>query len=336
MVVRRIQKVGRSTFTVALPKEWVEAKGLGARSEVDVQLLDDGNILITTLGSEKRKKKDILIKERVADAGFLIRKIMAAYIAGYDIIKLDLSELELRFEDREKLRKVIKDKIAGGEIIDESINDIVIQIILRPYEYPLNRILTRMTSMVHSMILDICKALNTRNKNILLDVIERDDDVDRLYFMGSRWLASIVEDKLSSFDCDIKSDKEVLEYRIIIRHVERVADHACKISTILLDLIDRIGNTSAMSIEENLEKAGNVFVRAVNCIKTKNLLDANRAIHDARLTIKSTERSLEQVSSAPSEGVLNTLVVIFDSIKRIAEYGIGISEIVFNLSINQD
>ncbi|MCX8181961.1 MAG: phosphate uptake regulator PhoU [Candidatus Methanomethyliaceae archaeon] len=334
MVVRRLQRVGTSTFTVALPKEWIEARGLGAKSEVDVQVLDDGNLRISTINSEKRKEREILIKEKEKDAGFLIRKIMAAYIAGYDIIKLDLSELEPDFEVREKLRKIIKNKMAGGEIVDESINSITIQVILRPYEYPLNKILIRMTSMVQNMILDICKAITSKNKNILLDIIERDDDVDKLYFMGSRWLSSIIEDKLSALDYDIKSSREVLEYRIIFRHVERVADHVCKIATILLDLIDNIDNSSAIVIKELLEKAGAIFVKAVNCIKSNNLLDANKVIHDARLIVKSGEEALDKLSINFSKENLGTAAVILDSIKRIAEYGIGISEIVFNIGIN--
>lgn len=334
MVVRRLQRVGASTFTVALPKEWVKARGLGAKSEVDVQVLDDGNIRISTINSEKRKEREILIKEKETDAGFLIRKIMAAYIAGYDVIKLDLSEVGPEFEVRDKLRKIIKNKMAGGEIVDESINSMTIQVILRPYEYPINKILMRMTSMVHNMILDVCKALASKNKNILLDVVERDDDIDKLYFMGSRWLSSIIEDKLSALDYDIKTGREVLEYRIIFRHVERVADHVCKISTILLDLIDKIDNNSTLVIKELLEKTGTIFVRSLNCLKSNNLLDANRVIHDARSTVKSIEEVLEKFGHSSSKEVLGTLAVIFDSTKRIAEYGIGISEIVFNISIN--
>lgn len=325
-MVRRLQKVGASTYTVALPKEWVESKGLGAKSEVDVQIMDDGSIRISTINSKKRER-EILIKEKEADAGFLIRKIMAAYIAGYDIIKLDLSDFEPEFEGREKIRKIIKSKMAGGEIVEESISNITIQIILKPYEYPLSKILMRMTSLVHNMILDICKALISKNKNILLDVIERDDDVDKLYFMGSRWLANIIENEYSSMDYDIKSRRETLEYRIIFRHVERVADHVCKIATILLNSIDKIDKNFAETIKELLEKAGSIFVRSINCIKSINLLDANKVIHDARNLVRYSEELL-------LNGKMDYLIVILESVKRIAEYGIGISEIVFNISVS--
>ncbi len=334
MVVRRLQKVGTATFTVALPKEWVEARGLGAKSEVDVQVLDDGNIRISTISSEKRKEKEIIIKAKETDAGFLIRKVMAAYVAGYDIIKVDLSELEPEFEGREKLRGIIKNKMAGGELIEESINSIIIQIILRPYEYPLNKMLIRMTTMAQNMILDVCKAIESRNKDILLDVIERDDDVDKFYFMGSRWLASIIEDKFSSMDYDIKLGREVLEYRIIFRHVERVADHVCKIATIMLEMVNKIDESIAIEVKRVLEKTANIFVRSINCIKSNNLLDANKVIHDARTAIRSIEEILEKFGNMSSKGSLGSLAIILESVKRIAEYAIGISEIVFNISIN--
>ncbi|MDH5807331.1 MAG: phosphate uptake regulator PhoU [Candidatus Methanomethylicaceae archaeon] len=326
MVVRRIQKVGTSTYTVALPKEWIESKGLGAKSEVDLQIMDDGSIRISTINS-KKKEKEIVIKEKEKDAGFLIRKIMAAYIGGYDIIKLDLSEIEPEFEGMEKIRKFIKSKMAGAEIIEESMNNITIQVILRPYEYPLSRILIRMASLVHNMIIDICKALISKNKNILLDVIERDDDVDRLYFMGSRWLANMIENRYSLIDYDIKSSKEVLEYRIIFRHVERVADHVCKIATVLLNSINNIDDNIVEIIKELLEKTGGIFVKSINCVKSINVLDANKVIHDARDLVKKIEEFLVNEK-------IDDLIIILDSIKRISEYGIGISEIVFNISVN--
>lgn len=325
MVVRRIQKVGTSTYTVALPKEWVESRGLGAKSEVDLQIMEDGSICISTVNS-KRREKEIVIKEKEADAGFLIRKIMAAYIAGYDIIKLDLSEIEPEFEGREKIKKFIKSKMAGGEIVEESISNITIQVILRPYEYPLSKILIRMASLINNMIIDVCKAITSKNKNILLDVIERDDDIDRLYFMGSRWLANIIENRYSPTDYDIKSSKEALEYRIIFRHVERVADHVCKIATILLNSIDKMDNNIAVIIKDLFEKAGGIFVKSINCINSINLIDANKVIHNARNLVKTSEEFL-------MNGKPDYLIVILESIKRIAEYGIGISEIVFNINV---
>lgn len=329
-MIRRIQKVGTSTYTVSLPKEWVKSNGLDAKSEVDVQIMEDGSIRISTLSSRK-KEREILIKEKEGDVGFLIRKIMAAYIAGYDIIRVDLSEILPKFEGRDKLRKIIKNKMAGGEIIEESINHMIIQIIFRPYEYPLNKILMRMTTLVHDMILDVCRALSIKNRDILADIIERDDDVDRLYFMGSRWLASIIEDGYPSVDHDVESTREVLEYRIVFRHVERVADHVCKIATILLNLLDKLDDDHINVIRELLERVGTIFVRSVNCIKTRNLLDANKVIHDARIIIKSSEDAL--TGSLLLKKEVNKLIIALDSIRRIAEYGIGISEIAFNMNI---
>ncbi|MCQ5362640.1 MAG: phosphate uptake regulator PhoU [Candidatus Methanomethylicia archaeon] len=332
MVIRRLQKVGASTFTVALPKEWVIARGLGPKSEVDLQILDDGNIRISTLSSVKRREKEIIIKSKEEDAGFLIRRVLAAYIAGYDIIRIDLSAVELNLEGREKLRRTVKYKMAGAEIIEESTNGITVQIILRPYEFPMNKILLRMTDLTHSMIMDICKALISKNRDILLDVIERDDDVDKLYFMGSRWLASIMEEAGSPIDYDIRKGRELLEYRLIFRHVERVADHVCKIATKLLELIDILDGKVLSAIREELERSGSVFVRSINSIGGKNINEANKTIHEARAVVKNSEEIVERIGKDTPEVCMGALAIIADSIKRIAEYGIGISEIAFNLS----
>jgi hypothetical protein len=70
----------------------------------------------------------------------------------------------------------------------------------------------------------------------------------------------------------------------------------------------------------------------VNCLQSGSLQEANKAIHDARREITVAEGLMGTlVGSKVSIQVIGSLVVVVDSIKRISEYGIGISELVFNL-----
>jgi len=332
--IRRVQKVGKSTYTVSLPHEWVKAKRLTPKTEVDVQTLQDGSLRVNTMDavSAAGKAKEIVISVKDPDAGFLIRKALAAYIADYDIIRLDLSRVSLEAGGKEKIRRTIKNKMAGGEIVEESVNQITIQILLRPAEFPLDKLLLRMATMAFDMAMDVSGAMRSGNKNIFLDVISRDEDVDKLYFMASRWLTNMLDDQSALKGYGMKDANDCLEWRMACRNIERVADHVCRMAEKYLPIVDEVPKDLAKKYAETLESSGSVFIRSVNCLQSGSLQEANKSIHDSRRVLTHVEELMEAlVNSDLSITAISNLVVVVGSMRRIAEYGIGISELVFNL-----
>jgi len=337
MGTRKVQKVGKSTYTVSLPHEWVEKNKVVPKTEVSIQTMSDGNLKISTMESTKteRKTREITLDSKEADAGYLIRKSLAAYIANYDIIRLDLTNLSLEATARDKIRRMIKYKMAGGEIIEESVNYITIQILLRPYEFPLDKLLMRMASMANDMLSDIAKGISRGDKNVLRDVLERDEDVDKLYFMGSRWLSSIIGDQSVLHDYGLKEAKDCLDYRLAFRHIERVADHVYRVSEKFLEVMDSLDASISNPLVEVLEGAGSVFIRSVNSLQNGSLQEANKSIHEARKIINTCEDLIKKVVNSNMQAkIVGNIIIILDSIKRIAEYGVGIAELAFNLHIS--
>jgi phosphate uptake regulator len=331
---RRVQKVGKSTFTVSLPHDWVKNKNLTPKTEVDIETLQDGSLRVNTMDAVRsaRKAKTITLTIKEPDAGFLIREVLAAYIANYDVIKLDLSKVSLEAGGKEKIRRIIKNKIAGGEIVEESVSQITIQILLKPAEFPLDKLILRMATMAHDMMKDVVDAMRARDSDVFIDVIARDEDVDKLYFMASRWLTGMVDDQIALKDYGVKEVDDCLEYKLACRYIERVADHANRIAEKYLDCLEEVPKDLAEQFASALELSGSVFMRAVNCLQSGSLQEANKAIHDARREITVAEGLMGiLVGSKVSIQVIGSLVVVVDSIKRISEYGIGISELVFNL-----
>ena len=334
MGIRRVQKVGKSTFTVSLPQEWVRNKNLTPKTEVDVELQHDGSISINTLESMKSSKepREITIVAKEPDAGYVIRKAVSAYINNYDIMHIDLSKVSLENGGKEKIRKYIKTKMAGGEIIEETLGRITIQILLKPSEFPLQKLLLRMAIMAKDMMVDVSRGMEEGDVNILKDVIERDEDVDKLYYMASRWLNFIVSDHGALFDFGMKQIRDCLEYRLIFRNMERVADHVQRISLNYISILETVDDSITRSLITNLESSMNVFTRSVNCIQSGSLQEANKAIHDARKVVIVLEELVQKVIEKEGNTKnIASLMIIIDSIRRISEYGIGISEIAFNL-----
>jgi phosphate uptake regulator len=212
------------------------------------------------------------------------------------------------------------------------VNEITIQILLRPYEFPLDKLLLRMATMAHDMMTDVGGAIKRNDSDVLREVIDRDEDVDKLYFMASRWLSSMVSDQGILHDYGLNNARDCLEYRLAFRHIERVADHVQRIATNFLEATEDSGTELAGSIASTLEEASNVFIRSVNCLQSGSLQEANKAIHDSRKVIVKGESLMKEVMDQKvSAKSIGSLIIVVDSLKRIAEYGIDISEIAFNL-----
>jgi len=86
-------------------------------------------------------------------------------------------------------------------------------------QFPLDKLVLRMATMTHDMISDIGKAIDKKDKNILKEMMDRDEDVDRLYFMGDRWLTNMIGDQSALQNYGLKAAKDCLEYRLVFRHL---------------------------------------------------------------------------------------------------------------------
>jgi len=84
------------------------------------------------------------------------------------------------------------------------------------------QILQRMFSINRSMLLDLGKAIASRDIGLAKDVIVREREIDRLYFLVVRQLKSAVEHQQISEKLGIKYQRDCLGYRIIVKVLERM------------------------------------------------------------------------------------------------------------------
>ena len=81
--VRRIQKTGRNTFIVSLPKKWADRHNVKAGTLAYVTENDDGALRIDVHGAAK---SNIAVVD--ADGEQSLRNVISAYIAGAEHIIL--------------------------------------------------------------------------------------------------------------------------------------------------------------------------------------------------------------------------------------------------------
>lgn len=129
-IVRKIQLTGGSTYIISLPKTWVKEHFLRPGDEVEIIQDKQARLILVPKKSEdsERKEKRIALNCDKPDISFVIREIIAYYMAGYTLLTVSCSKFSS--DDRERIKETIRNRLLGAEIIDEDSNSLTIQFLV--------------------------------------------------------------------------------------------------------------------------------------------------------------------------------------------------------------
>ena len=331
--LRRIQITGGSTYIVSLPKTWAESMKLRAGDYVQIIPQPDNSLLLIPRRERVEKPLEAVLKvSPESSPEEVARELIACYLAGYDTIKVRFSGRVDEYKSY--LKKIMRTKLIGLESVEESTDYIVIRCLLGYVDFPISDALNRMYLMALSMCKDALKALKEREHVLVKDVIQRDDEVDRLYLFCIRQLKSAVENAILMRELGLKSTRECLGYRLIIKSIERVADHAVSIAE-QIPLIKLSGDSKIIDkISKMGELALKIYENAILSLFRSNIKQANKVITEVGVISRIEKELVKMIFEArlDTETAIGLRLVI-ESLKRIAEYGADIAEIVINLAI---
>lgn len=223
MDLRKVQRTSGGTFFVCVPKEWAERSGLQRSSVVAVSEMADGRLCIDP-------KYDVEHVPRVAvvrPSPYLDREIVGKYLLGYDIIRVEAKD-RISPVDRERVKQA-SSGLVGLEIIEEDYSKIVMQCLLEPSTFPPEKVLRREYSIASDMHRDAVAALVEGDVHLAKNVVARDNEVNRLYFLLVRSLRTVVQnpglsEKLGVLPIDC------LDYRLMASLVESIGDRSVQIA----------------------------------------------------------------------------------------------------------
>jgi len=249
---RRVQEVGKGTLVVSLPKSWAKKMGVSKGSILAVREGPGGQLIIEPFRGEEREALSITINCRGKTPTQVEWILIGAYLIGYDTI--EVVDEEMRPEVKAAVRKTVRG-LAGLEIVDEDSRRVVIDCLVDPSAIAPKTLLARKNAITISMHSDAIRALVEGDRKLAKMVIDRDEEVDRLYFLLVRLLRTAIRDVklahrfgLTPVDC--------LDYRMAAKLVEFIGDHAVDLAHITFELPEGSG---LRAIEEGLEEAREIL-----------------------------------------------------------------------------
>jgi phosphate uptake regulator len=322
METRKVQVTGGSTYTVSLPKEWATANDVSAGSVVEFYSEDDV-LLLSPRREDGGQEGTLSIEGLQGDQ--LTRAVMTMYVSGFDVIRFEAARVTAN--QRRTIREATQG-LVGLEVIEETGDRVVLQDLLDSSELSVHNAITRMRLVAMTMLADAVTALVENDDELAHDVMERDDDVDRLYYMVSRVFRTVLREPAQATDIGFPRET-VFDYQTAARQLERIADHATKIAGISLEVGD-VDPSVVDGLEDLLEAAETVVETAMDALLTTDSDEAVTKASGARAEIPAIDSRAREVGDAirtlENAEIAQSLTLVVDSLSRTADYGGNIAE----------
>jgi len=321
MELRKVQRTGGGTFFVCLPKQWATRNGLDRSTVVALSEAADGRLIVDAKYRTERVPRVVVIKP----SPLLDREIMGKYLLGYDIIRVESQE-RMSSEDRERVKQS-SSRLIGLEIVEEDYSKIVMQSLLEPSAFAPDKILQREHSIASSMHRDAVTALIEADEHLAKNVISRDIEVNRLYFLLVRILRTVIQnpglsEKLGILPIDC------LDYRLTASLVEAIGDQSVHLAELVMESGDiKIPRELTQTLLRLHKVAFDTHENALKALFTRDIGLAE-ALRNERKTAESLMNEIEALVHRNSRNIAPQVLAAATAMRQIYGHGVDIADLV--------
>lgn len=317
--VRRLQVVGKSTFAVTLPKEWVEELGWRRGTPLIVERLQDGSIRVAAATDARPGDRELIVDADALSGGVgtLVRLLVSAYIAGFDTIRVTFTSASKGIVDR--ARRIAESIMIGFVAVEETSNIIVFQNVADVGRIDLLGALSRQARVAYSMLRDVAFPSGSE---VLSLIAERDQVVDRLYLYVARQLSLVLQGRIPVHRLGLYSQAEALHYIVASKSIERVADHAVILAG------KHSGGGVVPEALSLLEEAAELFRSSSESLTRLDMQLASASAAKGEALREEIDSLLRGEPGSP-----RLPAYILENVKRIVGYSLDISEAAIDVAV---
>ncbi len=351
---RRVQCTGRGSYIISLPKEWVEDIGLKRGSEIAFNIQPDSTLaLVPRVIMEKEgrdngnKPKEYLMNiDSKEPPQSTLRMIRALYAIGADIIRIHFKNLPDATKNKNQIKNLARDNFLGSEIIEETQDEITLQILIKHSEFPIEKAVRRMAIVSLAANRDAIAALKDKNTALFDSVISAHNDVNRLGLYIVRQLKHGIERNLYR-ELGFRTPKEFLLYRIAVNDIESIAQNAMNIINniaALQKLIDEETLFLKDPVDEEIynqlvnysTQAHQLYDDAIKALFKRDYKDAERLISKREALVRLENELILLMSSKKLDpNIASILRLIFESSRRVMDYSRSMAELTLNRTVEE-
>jgi phosphate uptake regulator len=352
---RRVQCTGRGSYIISLPKEWVQDIGLKRGSEIAFNLEPDSSLALIprkirekASDEEGSKLKEYYISvDPQEDVASTLRMIQALYVISADIIRIHFRGVGADAAKRKNdVKNFAKDTFLGSEIIDETPDEVTLQILVKHSEFPIEKAVRRMVIVALAAHRDVILALKGGSKELFQNIVNAQHDSNRLGLYIVRQLKFGIEHNMYR-ELGFRTPKEFLLYRIIVNDIKDIGENAINIMNNLATFQKHV-NDQLLFIKEPMDEelyaqiisfntlAYQLFEDATKAMFKRDYNDAETLIPKRQSYVKLENELIRLMSSKKLDPNVSAILrLVLDSSRRILDYGQDIAELTLNRTVEE-
>ena len=332
--IRKVQRVGHSTLTVSLPRDWVRQVGLRRGGVVTLRLSEFGELIVSP-GSEIESDEMTICRinaDACKDSELLARMITGNYILGRDTTIVS-STTELTVEQLNAIRNSTR-RLSGLGIVEQSPKETVIQCFLDPSKFPITGLLSRLHKVAVSMLETALQALMDRNFSLAIEVLELENEADRLYWLILRQIFRAISRIPLSRHVGIESATHAVGYRAVSKYLEEMADCSESIANQIITMAEEKYTEYSSVIDEVCKFGVETLATSNDAMNSFSMMDvelANRTIERSKRIEEDQKRLTELVISSVQDRKLCLVLrgIVWDLV-QISRASQMVSEVALN------
>ncbi len=333
MEARKVQRVGYSTLTVSLPREWVQDVKLKAGDIVSIKREDDGTLKLIP-GTEHKPeevKNCIVNADLCTSSNLLTRVITGNYILGHDTIQI-VSKDELKKIHLGEIRATTQ-RLTGLSIVEQTLKQVTLQSFVDPTRFPIYGLMRRLHIIISSMIDASVKALVEKRPELATEVTHMEEESDRIYWLIVRQLLLAIRDRSVGSKIGIESPVHIAGNRVIAKTLEEMADSAENIANEVIMIKDR--EVSSEAILNDIAKFSALVTKisdqSMKALLTSDIMLSNDSVEMVEAS-ENEERKLTQkvLTYVKDVSVAVSLRTIVWNLGQICKYCRMIGEVTIN------
>lgn len=320
--LRKVQQTPTGTFFVCLPRDWAKENGLKKGSQVNLEVVAGGKLLVDS-------KYDVEPQARTACltvGPYLSREIVGRYLLGYDVISIEAKD---RIDSAVRnLVKSTADSLAGLMIVEETASMISLQCLMQqqPSTSP-EKILQRNHGSASRMIRDAVTSFVNGDLELAKNVIERDVENNKFYFLLVRILRTIIQNQRLSEKLGI-SPIECLDYRLAASLIEGIGDACVQVASNTISL-------KGMKLSDDLRKllfelqstCYDASDQALKSFFTKDISSAEN-VRKLRQKIDLNYSNIECAAKESSVDLMPQILATVSFLRQIYERSVDMADLV--------
>jgi len=330
--IRKLQKIKGGSFTLSLPKQWVEEHRLKSGEQMAVHEEEDGALRIFPMGAGVEKPLEVTLSLGDFPSLRALEYCVATYyIQGSSRINI-ISKKIMSAEQKKRLKQ-LRTELPGVEVAEEEANRLSFQVLIEPTAFSMESLIERTSSFSLKLQQDALKSLVEWNPALAKEVQERGGEAQRHYRVMIRQVALASLNRTIADKIGVKNCQENITFALVARDLSRLVYHSSQIAGHVLRLGSKrkVDSGILKAFEQLSDVAYEMQVNAATAFLKK---DAKLAV--TVLTMMNEIREKEEallksiIEKARDVDTAVTLSIIARDLRRISGYAVAVADDAMN------